>query len=49
MPRAFSEVFFLATVDEAMASHKDVGYFGYMDDIRITASTRARAIAAPRT
>ena len=40
--------FFLSPVDEAMTVNKSVGYFRYMDDIRITASSRAGAIRALR-
>jgi len=40
--------FFLIPVDDAMNSLPAVGYFRYMDDIRITAPSRAEAIAALR-
>lgn len=40
--------FFLVPVDEAMAAEATVGYFRYMDDIRLTADSRADAIRALR-
>jgi excisionase family DNA binding protein len=41
--------FFLIPVDDAMTAHSDVGYFRYMDDIRLTAQTRSEAIGALKT
>lgn len=40
--------FFLVPVDDAMRTDSAVGYFRFMDDIRITANSRADAIRALR-